>query len=88
MSKKEEAFKYAVDHNQKMDITYVNMQNERKKRRIWPLTMFMSDKKWLCKAFCEEGRGIRTFKMVSVISYKVTQRRFNPEDLEDEKKMQ
>lgn len=84
MTKKEEAFKYAMEQHQKMDIVYVNMQNVKKRRLIWPTTMYTdSTGKWLCKAFCEEGRGMRSFKMASVISYKVTARRFDPEDIEE-----
>lgn len=82
MTKKEEAFQVAINQQSKMDIVYVNQEAIRKKRRIWPLEFHNTQGKWRCLAWCEEAQALRTFKMASVISYKVTDRKFNKEDLD------
>ncbi len=83
MTKKELAFAYAVDHHQKMDITYVNGHNERKKRRILPTTMSQSkhDGRWMCTAWCEASKGIRSFKMNRVDIYHVLREYFTAEEI-------
>lgn len=82
MTKKEEAFQVAINQQSKMDIVYVNQEAIRKKRRIWPLEFHNTQGKWRCLAWCEEAQALRTFKMASVISYKVTDRKFNKDDIE------
>ncbi|KKL70248.1 hypothetical protein LCGC14_2106840 [marine sediment metagenome] len=72
MTKKEQAFAYAIDHTQKMIITYVNRHNERMTRTICPTSIQNS----LCTAWCEEAEGWRTFKMSGVEKHKVTKESF------------
>ncbi len=82
MTKKEEAFQVAINQFSKMDIIYVNKEGVRRKRRIWPLELHNTQGKWRCLAWCEHAQAIRTFIMASTISYKVTARKFDKDQLE------
>ena len=82
MTKKEEAFQVAINQFSKMDIIYVNQEGARLKRRIWPLEFHNTQGKWRCLAWCEYAQAIRTFKMAGVISYKVTSRKFDKNEID------
>ena len=80
MTHKEQAFAYAIDHTQKVHITYVDKFNERTSRTICPKKMYMRNNKWLCSAWCESVQDWRTFKMGGVLKYSIREERFDPWD--------
>jgi predicted DNA-binding transcriptional regulator YafY len=68
----------AVRDTQKVQLAYVDRNDARTARTIWPLGLFYWGLTWTVGAWCELRQGFRSFRLDRITDARIGDRRFPP----------
>ncbi|MCW8928894.1 MAG: YafY family transcriptional regulator [Gammaproteobacteria bacterium] len=66
----------AVDHRNKVTITYRRADGKESKRTIWPLGLFFWGNVWTLGAWCESRQAFRNFRLDRINSHTISQKNY------------